>query len=91
MDSDDLIKFPAVFQFDDEKNKTDTDTGWMPVPEMVRSFAAKTTFYNFVSGETFPEALFRQHRGIRPLNQTHQLQFIFCRCQIFSWGIFLIQ
>ena len=30
-----LVKFPAVFQFDDEKNKTDTDTGWMPVPEMV--------------------------------------------------------
>ena len=25
----------SVFQFDDEKNKTDTDTGWMPVPEMV--------------------------------------------------------
>ena len=24
-----------MFQFDDEKNKTDTDTGWMPVPEMV--------------------------------------------------------
>ena len=27
--------YTSIFQFDDEKNKTDTDTGWMPVPEMV--------------------------------------------------------
>ena len=32
-----MVKLPDVFQFDDEKNKTDTDTGWMPVPEMVTS------------------------------------------------------
>ena len=80
-----------MFQFDDEKNKTDTDTGWMPVPEMVPSSTATITPYNFVSGGTFPEALCPQHRGTRPLNQTHQLQFMFFRFLIFSQVLFLIQ
>ena len=30
-----IKKYITFIQFDDEKNKTDTDTGWMPVPEMV--------------------------------------------------------